>query len=215
MHTRAHTSSVAAHYNDLDRFYREIWGEHVHHGFWQTGQETRQEAVENLIRKVAGAGALEPGQTVYDIGAGYGASSRFLAEHFRADVTAITVSDAQHAYARSLARKPGAPRYLLGDFLEIPLPALSGDLAIAIESTEHMHRPSFFEKAYRILRSGGRIVVCAWLSSPSARPWETRHLLTPIRTEGKLDGLNTAEDYLQWMDESKFKKPADAVVAPL
>ena len=25
---------VADHYEDLDRIYREVWGEHVHHGLW-------------------------------------------------------------------------------------------------------------------------------------------------------------------------------------
>jgi len=27
-----------------DRFYREIWGEHVHHGLWRSGKETPLEA---------------------------------------------------------------------------------------------------------------------------------------------------------------------------
>ena len=30
---------VAVHYDTLDQFYREIWGEHVHHGYWRTGHE--------------------------------------------------------------------------------------------------------------------------------------------------------------------------------
>jgi tocopherol O-methyltransferase len=30
--------SVARHYDTLDRFYREIWGEHVHHGLWRGGR---------------------------------------------------------------------------------------------------------------------------------------------------------------------------------
>ena len=29
-------AAVAAHYDELDPFYREIWGEHVHHGYWAT-----------------------------------------------------------------------------------------------------------------------------------------------------------------------------------
>ena len=31
---------AASHYDDLDQFYREIWGEHVHHGVWFTGKES-------------------------------------------------------------------------------------------------------------------------------------------------------------------------------
>jgi hypothetical protein len=31
--------SVAAHYDDLDSFYRGVWGNHVHHGYWISGEE--------------------------------------------------------------------------------------------------------------------------------------------------------------------------------
>ena len=46
----ADVAAVAAHYDDLDLFYRTIWGTHVHHGYWKTGKENRQEAVLNLTR---------------------------------------------------------------------------------------------------------------------------------------------------------------------
>ena len=39
-------ADVAGHYDDLDTFYREIWGDHVHHGYWTTGRETPEQAVE-------------------------------------------------------------------------------------------------------------------------------------------------------------------------
>ena len=47
-------SDVAAHYDDLDRFYREIWGEHVHHGLWTSPRSTPEEATRSLIDLVAG-----------------------------------------------------------------------------------------------------------------------------------------------------------------
>lgn len=28
------------HYDELDAFYREVWGEHVHHGLFERGSET-------------------------------------------------------------------------------------------------------------------------------------------------------------------------------
>jgi tocopherol O-methyltransferase len=44
---------VAAHYDTLDQFYREIWGEHVHHGYWRTGHETPEDAAAALVELVA------------------------------------------------------------------------------------------------------------------------------------------------------------------
>ena len=49
----ADAASVAAHYDDLDPFYRAVWGSHVHHGYWVTGNESTDEAVLNLTRLVA------------------------------------------------------------------------------------------------------------------------------------------------------------------
>ena len=67
------SAAVAQHYDDLDPFYRELWGDHVHHGLWTTGLENPAQAVENLIACVARRLELDPGQHVCDAGCGYGA----------------------------------------------------------------------------------------------------------------------------------------------
>jgi tocopherol O-methyltransferase len=35
--------AVALHYDELDHFYRDVWGDHVHHGLWLRGDEAREE----------------------------------------------------------------------------------------------------------------------------------------------------------------------------
>lgn len=57
------SAAVAQHYDDLDPFYRELWGDHVHHGLWTTGLENPAQAVENLIACVARHLELDPGNT--------------------------------------------------------------------------------------------------------------------------------------------------------
>ena len=37
-----HSSAVAGHYDELDHFYRDVWGDHVHHGLWRRGSETHE-----------------------------------------------------------------------------------------------------------------------------------------------------------------------------
>ena len=70
------------------------------------------------------------------------------------------------------------------------------DRAYAIESTEHMaDKPAFFLEAWRTLRPGGRLVVCAWLADPHASRLSVRYLLEPICREGRLPGMGTREDY--------------------
>src|SRR3954452_15475310 len=93
--------AVASHYDELDSFYREIWGEHVHHGYWATGRETPTEAAVALVERLAERLRLEPGQRICDIGCGYGATAHYLAEQFALDVTGVTVSAVQARRARA------------------------------------------------------------------------------------------------------------------
>src|ERR1700733_1999512 len=86
------SAAVAQHYDDLDLFYRELWGDHVHHGLWTTGLENPAQAVENLIACVARRLELDPGQHVCDVGCGYGATAQWLAEHHGVHVTGLTIS---------------------------------------------------------------------------------------------------------------------------
>ena len=44
--------TIARHYDTLDFFYRDLWGEHVHHGLWLTGRESPAEAAEQMSRQV-------------------------------------------------------------------------------------------------------------------------------------------------------------------
>src|SRR5260221_14417163 len=87
--------AVARHYDALDRFYREIWGEHVHHGLWRTGRESPLRAVEALTHLVAERLELRAGQSVCDVGCGYGGTARLLADRWDCDVTGLTLSEKQ------------------------------------------------------------------------------------------------------------------------
>jgi len=197
-------SDVADHYDELDVFYREVWGEHVHHGLWRTGRESDVEAAEQLVTHVADAIALQRGERLVDIGAGYGATARLLAERYSADVTAFTVSRAQFEYASAKPAVPGV-RYLLRDWLRNDLPSGGADAAIAIESTEHMlDKAAAFAEAHRALRAGGRIAVCAWIARERPSGWEVRHLLEPICREGRLAGMGSETEYRGLLTDAGF-----------
>lgn len=197
-------SDVADHYDELDVFYREVWGEHVHHGLWRTGRESDVEAAEQLVTHVAGAIALQRGARVIDIGAGYGATARLLAERSGAHVTAFTVSRAQFELASAKPAVPGV-RYLLRDWLRNDLPSECADAAIAIESTEHvLDKAGAFAEAHRVLRAGGRIAVCAWNARERPSSWEERHLLEPICREGRLAGMGSETEYRALLADAGF-----------
>ena len=188
--------SVALHYDELDPFYREIWGLHVHHGLWTTGRETPAEAVVALIDHLAGQLDFRPGHRVCDVGCGYGATAVRLAERHGVAVTGVTISEVQAAHARESTRDVPAIEIQCQNWLTNHFADEAFDRIYAIESSEHMEdKPRFFREIARTLRPGGRGGICAWLGGERARPWEIKHLLEPICREARLPGMGTEIDY--------------------
>ncbi|MDB6154859.1 MAG: Methyltransferase type 11 [Chthoniobacteraceae bacterium] len=198
--------AVALHYDELDRFYREVWGEHVHHGLWLRGDESREMAVKQLALKVASEAQIGRGSRVCDIGCGYGETARLFVKEFGAQVTALTISPKQHEFASSRAGRSDNPSYLLADWMTAELPADSFDAAIAIESSEHMpDKARFFSNAHRVLRDDGRLVVCAWLSCEKPSRMQERWLLEPICREGRMPHLGTETEYRRLAADAGFQ----------
>ncbi|MBJ6126132.1 SAM-dependent methyltransferase [Microvirga splendida] len=199
------SAAVAEHYDELDPFYREIWGEHVHHGLWSTGRETPDQAVEALVAHLAETLDLRPGQHICDVGCGYGATAEWLSRHHGVHVTGVTLSAAQLVQAQ--ARSAASPQlhFIKQDWLENTFENDTFDHVIAIESSEHMpDKRRFFNEAHRTLRPGGRLAIYAWLARDDARPWEQRHLLEPICREGRLPGMGSEAEYRAWASEAGF-----------
>lgn len=196
---------VAVHYDQLDRFYREIWGDHVHHGLWKTGRETSDEATRNLLDAVVAKAQLSPGMEVCDVGCGYGHTARIIAREQQVRVTGLTISSAQHQYAQKVTKPEDQAVFLLEDWLHNQRPSAAFDALIAIESTEHMaDKQRVFSEAARVLKPGGRLVVCAWLANETLTNWQQRHLMEPICREGRMPGIGTETDYRNWMSQAGF-----------
>ena len=191
------TDGVARHYDDLDQYYRDIWGDHLHHGLWRFGGETTSQAIEQLVDELAtGAGiAAEPGLRVCDIGCGYGGTSRRLVDKYDAKVIGLTLSAEQHRYAVQQTSGRDNPKYLVRDWAENGLEPDSCDAIISIECFSHVaDKPGFFREVSRVLRPEGRGSMAIWMAAPNASPRAVKWLLEPICTEGRLPGMATSEE---------------------
>lgn len=181
--------AVSEHYDALDRWYQTIWGEHVHHGLWLRGDEPPERAAEQLADRVGDLAGVGEGTRFADAGCGYGATLRRLERRRGARGTGFTLSAAQAAQAPDLDVR-------VGDWLANDLPDGSCDAVIAVESVSHMADPGrAFAQAARVLRPGGRLVVCDWLARGERSGWRDRGLLEPICREGRLPSMRTAAEY--------------------
>ena len=76
------TREVQKHYDRLSRFYRMLWGEHLHHGYWENGESIERAQIK-LMERLAEKAQIARGAHVLDIGCGIGGSALWLADHVR------------------------------------------------------------------------------------------------------------------------------------
>jgi len=200
--------SIRQHYDLATPFYRLLWGPHIHHGLWEDGDATPDQAQQHLIDRLAGSARIAPGQRVLDVGCGMGGSSIELARRFRCRVTGLTLSPLQRFWATVSAAFQGVgdrTRFRCADAEKVQLPEQSFDVVWNVECSEHLFdKPAFFRRVASWLKSGGRLALCAWLageegaSAPGAVESAVR-----LVCEGFLcPSLGTADDYLGWFRDA-------------
>ena len=189
---------VAAHYDRLDGLYRKTWGDHLHHGLWQAGGESVQEAVENLIDFAVEPMGIREGNCICDVGCGYGATAEFLEQHYEIRTIGITNSPVQYQVAQTRCENRSAIDVRLHDWVENDLPSASCDGVLSIECLAHVaDKPAFFREVGRVLKPGRRAVILDWMSAGNPASWEKQFLLEPICRAGSLAGLGNEAHYAE------------------
>ncbi len=197
--------AIGWHYDLATPFYRWLWGVHIHHGLWE-GEETPEQAQQQLIERLASAAGLTANMRVLDVGCGMGGSSIYLARQLGCQVTGLTLSRTQLLWARLAAWRQGVHRRVTihrQDAETASFAPASFDALWSIECTEHLFdRGRFFQSATRWLRPGGRVGICAWLAGDRPHSADTTRQIDAVCTGFLCPSLGTADDYLTWMREA-------------
>jgi tocopherol O-methyltransferase len=62
-------AAIRNHYDGLIKLYEDLWGEHIHHGYWDTpGDRTRQDAQLRLVQKLVEFAPVGRNTTLLDAG---------------------------------------------------------------------------------------------------------------------------------------------------
>jgi cyclopropane fatty-acyl-phospholipid synthase-like methyltransferase len=186
---------IIEHYDLLSPYYRSLWGEHLHHGYWIRGDESKEQAQIQLIEHLAQLAGVKPGSDVLDIGCGMGASSLFLARNYNAAVTGINTSSVQVQMAiQAAAREQLNAQFLLMDAQAMDFQR-QFDLLWSVESISHyQHREEFFASAAKLLKPGGLFAITDWFKKKDLTRAETRKFIDPI-DKGMFVELQVMDDY--------------------
>ncbi len=203
---------IRDHYDRVSSYYRNLWGEHLHHGYWIRGNETKEKAQLQLIEHLAQVAGIKPGRRILDVGCGFGASSIFLARNYRAQATGITISRIQVEMAnQAAARENVNAKFLLMDAEAMKLNH-SFDVVWSVESIAHYpNKEKFFASAAALLTARGTLAILDWFKKENLNPSDSRKFIQPIE-KGMLVELQTMGDYKTWMHSNRLQITASEVL---
>lgn len=193
---------ILEHYDTISPYYKSLWGDHIHHGYWVRGDETKEEAQQKLIEHLAGLAGIQPRARLLDIGCGFGGTSLALARSPGVEATGITISPVQIEMANEAARKEGlSAHFELMDAEEFHFDR-AFDVLWSVESISHYHdRGRFFRRSLSYLKPGGKFALTDWFKRPGLTARETEKYIRPIE-KGMFVELETLDDYQAYLENA-------------
>lgn len=155
-------AAVRSHYDAGNDFYA-LWldGRMVYScAYFPTGEEDIDAAQEAKLDLICRKLRLEPGESLLDIGCGWGSLVLYAAGNYGVRATGITLSEPQAELARRRISEAGLAdrcRVEVRDYRDFPR-GTSFDKVVSVGMFEHVGHaklPGYFSEAYRLTRPGG------------------------------------------------------------
>jgi len=207
---------AAKHYDDCYRDYLFAWCNQdnlaLHYGYWDENTSSHHQALLNKNQILYDTVNIKATDKVLDAGCGIGGSSIWMAKHHKNQVTGITISDKQANYAQKYAKRHGVAdlvNFEVTDFCQTPFEDESFDIIWGLESVCHaLNKSDFLAEAYRLLRKGGRIVVCDGFMLRNEFNDDEWAAIVTCLNGWAVPNLCSGSEFQQLLEQNQFKNIA-------
>lgn len=225
---------IQAFYDESTPLWLDVWGEHMHHGYYGVDGNERKDhrqAQVDMVKEVLEWGNLEVrGQEsevriemrdtqyqlpntkyqILDVGCGVGGSSRLLATLFDAEVLGLTLSPVQVENAQKYTQQAGLQdrvEFRVQDMMTLSEADGQFDLIWSMESAEHIaDKKGLLELFYKLLKPGGKFLIITWChrDTPPVLNVKEEQLLQQVCDLYHLPPWISISDYEKLANETGF-----------
>ena len=198
------TEAIKKYYSDTQFEYRLVWNwrsKHtpaLHFGYYDEKATNHHRSVIRANEVLAEMGNIQNGTRIIDAGCGLGHSTLWLAEHFNARVTGITIVPRQVETMKKFIEKNKINNvdFIEASYFNMPFEDNSVDVVWAIEAICHAKdKFQFYKEAYRVLKPGGKLLIGENLRTARPMEHEKEELLKEIFHSWAIPDLDTAEEH--------------------
>jgi cyclopropane-fatty-acyl-phospholipid synthase len=180
------------HYEVPTEFYQRVLGPRLKYSccWFESGQETLAEAEEAMLRLYLDRARLADGQSILELGCGWGSLSLWLAARLpKAQITGVSHSRTQKTFIEAEAARRGLRNLniVTRDMNDFEFPHARFDRVLSIEMFEHMKNwPRLLGRIAHSLRPDGRLFLHIFTHrtfayhfvARNASDWMSRHFFT-------------------------------------
>ncbi len=152
--------NVQRHYDLSGEFYKLFLDKDMQYScaYFESPDATLEEAQAAKKRHIAAKLKMGPGQSVLDIGSGWGGLGLYLARTFEAEVLGVTLSTEQHLVATERAQSEGLDNHVHFEIRDYRHLSERFDRIVSVGMFEHVginHYRTFFDKCATLLKPDG------------------------------------------------------------
>lgn len=204
--------NVAHHYDIGNDFYRLFLDKGMQYScaYFAGEEDTLEDAQQNKLRLIASKLNLKAGQSVLDIGCGWGDLALYLARMEKVNVLGVTLSKEQCALASEKAKQLGIAdrvRFELTDYRTV---AERFDRIVSVGMFEHVgvhHYGEFFAKVNELMTADGVMLLhsIGHMSPPgTASPWLRKYIFPGAYSPALSEVFTAVEQNSLWVTDLEF-----------